>query len=201
MQPFLWLVEGFDAVLTHPLTLLIGLIGLLYALLRTRPPGRNVGAKRPDKSPTRFLRSAIKPALSLPDLQSATRQPFSRTKLKRSRSWDKLHSPLPVRVAKARFGQNIATALDERSATRFTLPNKTMSRETMPMHHTAISSDTLSAGKLPSDTEPWDRLHVWLVSGEGLPHRPWLWPFEPYVVVTTVGEDTGCVENICVLGW
>ena len=46
---------------------------------------------------------------------------------------------------------------------------------------------------LPSDERPWDRLHVWLVDGEGLPYRPKLWPFEPHVVVSTVGSEPGAV--------
>eukprot|EP00966_Prymnesium_polylepis_P022268 512458-Prymnesium_polylepis.1 len=44
-------------------------------------------------------------------------------------------------------------------------------------------------GPLPSDAAPWDRLHVWLVAGEGLPLRPNGWLFEPYVVVTADVDD------------
>ncbi|KAL3915158.1 MAG: hypothetical protein SGPRY_007350 [Prymnesium sp.] len=39
-------------------------------------------------------------------------------------------------------------------------------------------------GPLPSDESPWDRLHAWLVEGDGLPYRPPCWPFHPYVVVS-----------------
>ena len=49
----------------------------------------------------------------------------------------------------------------------------------------------VSLPALPTDAEPWDRLHVWLIDGEGLAHRPRLWPFEPYIVVTSEGPDTG----------
>lgn len=54
-------------------------------------------------------------------------------------------------------------------------------------HH----DELLDPARLPSDEMPFDRLHVWLVDGTGLPHRPSWWPFEPFVLVTAVGEDTG----------
>ncbi|KAL1530744.1 hypothetical protein AB1Y20_001643 [Prymnesium parvum] len=44
-------------------------------------------------------------------------------------------------------------------------------------------------GPLPSDASPWDRLHVWLVAGDGLPYRPSGWPFDPYVVVSADVEE------------
>ena len=47
---------------------------------------------------------------------------------------------------------------------------------------------------LPSDSKPWDRLHVWLVAGEGLPYRPPGWLFEPYVVVSA-DVVTGCASQ------
>jgi len=55
----------------------------------------------------------------------------------------------------------------------------------------ALHDELLDPARLPSDEMPFDRLHVWLVDGTGLPHRPSWWPFEPFVLVTAVGEDTG----------
>ena len=65
-------------------------------------------------------------------------------------------------------------------------------RPILPKRPTSIGGEMTALEKmLPTDAHPWDRLHVWLVDGQGLPYRPRLWPFEPYVVVTAVGDDTG----------
>ena len=111
-----------------------------------------------------------------------------------------------VRV-KQRFGQHVANALGEgHSGRRSDLRDyyaadglrltKEASRqrlaEARPTLPKFMTSPDAAAGVpqrlLPSDASPWDRLHVWLVQGENLPYRPWLWPFEPYVVVTAQPE-------------
>ena len=52
---------------------------------------------------------------------------------------------------------------------------------------------------LPSDSSPWERVHIWLVSAEGLPSRPSLWPFEPYVIASAEGCNTGSSSD-CPIG-
>ena len=108
------------------------------------------------------------------------------------------------------FGQHVASALGERSALRLTQshtldgsPRKTKPtrkekealNRTLPLRNTTPDATHLPESLLPSDEQPWDRLHVWLVEGEGLPYRPRWWPFEPYVVVTAVGSDTGSTPD------
>ena len=43
----------------------------------------------------------------------------------------------------------------------------------------SIASGSTAGLELPSGRVPYDRLHVWLEYGEGLPARPSWWPFEP----------------------
>ena len=118
----------------------------------------------------------------------------------------------PTLHVRANFGQHLASALGERSAVRLarhmtmdgsprkakpTAEEKKRLRRTLPKGHTSAEASEIAAieSQLPSDARPWDRLHVWLVDGEGLPYRPRLWPFEPYVVVTAIGEDTGSTSD------
>ena len=116
----------------------------------------------------------------------------------------------PTLHVRANFGQHVASALGERSAVRLARarhmsmdgsPRKAkltaeerrrLRRPILPKRPTSIGGEMTALEKmLPTDAHPWDRLHVWLVDGQGLPYRPRLWPFEPYVVVTAVGDDTG----------
>ena len=65
-------------------------------------------------------------------------------------------------------------------------------RPTLPRQHSSSAATELPASiSMPTDASPWDRLHVWLCDGADLPRRPRFWPFEPCVVVTAVGDDTG----------
>ena len=108
-----------------------------------------------------------------------------------------------VRV-KQRFGQHVAQALGEghsgrksdladysaADGLRLTREARAQriqdARPTLPPIKTPSSLTGLPLAVLPSDAAPWDRLHVWLVQGDELPYRSWLWPFEPYVVVTAL---------------
>ena len=150
----------------------------------------------------RFSRGSSKPR--------ATSTPPERPPPKRSRALRAL-SPGPQRV-KQRFGQHVANALGEGSQGRpprisssaeglvsYSSDGLRLTREaahqrlqnermTLPKFGTPSDATGVAHSLLPSDAAPWDRLHVWLVEGEGLPRRPWLWPFEPYVLVTAVAE-------------
>ena len=110
------------------------------------------------------------------------------------------------RRLKQRFGEHVAHALgeshSERIAQSYSADGLRLSREvsrqrlllarpTLPKIRTDPAATGIPEEMLPSDERPWDRLHVWLVDGEGLPYRPKLWPFEPHVVVSTVGSEPG----------
>jgi hypothetical protein len=47
---------------------------------------------------------------------------------------------------------------------------------------TEFEGTGLGPEQVPSDEEPCDRRHVWRVAAEGLPVRPWWWPWTPHVV-------------------
>lgn len=104
---------------------------------------------------------------------------------------------------KQRFGQNVANALGEGGAGH--IPQSYSSdglrltrdvarqrlrdaRPTLPRGNTAPDATGVPEELLPSDAAPWDRLHVWLVAGDALPARPRLWPFEPHIVVSALGD-------------
>lgn len=140
----------------------------------------------------------------------------------------RLGAPMPGQRLKQKFGHDLASRLDGRSSVRLQAHSSSklfidgsrrtqrapfVSQRSTPaldgkkrpvsadaaLEHLHLLEEPLDPAILPSEASPFDRLHVWLIDGTGLPHRPRWWPFEPYVLVTAVGEDTGSTAE-CPIG-
>ena len=128
--------------------------------------------------------------------------------------------PTPGTRLKQHFGHQLSSRLDGRSSVRlqahatsklfidgsrrlqrgqFVSQRSTPALDGRKWARSDPTMEFRETDDMPSDRSPFDRLHVWLTAGEGLPDRPRWWPFEPYVVVTAVGDDTGSTTE-CPIG-